>query len=194
MATDDAAAAAAAERKSKLRRSKSYQDKGNRLESNSHRSKVRAGGSVRERKSSSIRTHSHRHGKDSDRVRSKSMVSDRVASKSMGTAKDRTSKTDQLRSVSEGRRRNAMQHKLKEMKNLEGSTAKAIVLQADRREDSIVACRALFDRIDADGSGTLDRNEIAMLATKMVHRPAHWLCHTLTKVPATAESDSNVFC
>lgn len=71
-----------------------------------------------------------------------------------------------------------MTHSLHQMKHLEDS--KSAVGLDDRREDSIVACRALFDRIDVDGSGTLDRNEIAMLATKMVHQ--HFLCHHLLTV------------
>ena len=61
-----------------------------------------------------------------------------------------------------------MTHNLKQMKYLEGS--KSTMGPDDRRGDSVVACRRLFDRIDVDGSGTLDRNEIAMLATKMVHQ------------------------
>ena len=49
------------------------------------------------------------------------------------------------------------------MRNLE----QAKVASDSRRGDSLTACRALFDRIDVDGSGTLEREEIAMLATKM---------------------------
>lgn len=83
----------------------------------------------------------------------------------MVAPKDRSRTTEQLRSVSEGRR-SAMVHNLKQMKSLEASKEQA---GADgRSKDSIVTCRALFDRIDVDGSGTLDRNEISMLATKMV--------------------------
>lgn len=61
-----------------------------------------------------------------------------------------------------------MQHDLKDMKDLQKSKDEADSSGAvSRRGDSIVACRALFDRIDVDASGTLDREEIAMLATKM---------------------------
>jgi Ca2+-binding EF-hand superfamily protein len=83
----------------------------------------------------------------------------------MASPKDHGKNKEHLKSASEGSRRKAMQHNLKQMKNLEA--AKQEVGADNRRGDSIVACRALFDRIDVDGSGTLDRNEISMLATKM---------------------------
>jgi hypothetical protein len=127
--------------------------------------------------------------KDSDRIRSKSMRSDRtkhsdrsksqsmrqdrvkdsdgLRSGSTGSAKDRTRTTEQLRSNSEGKRRSAM-HSSK-LKSLEGSTT--LVTPANRRlkkaASTVVAARKLFDRIDVDGSGTLERDELAMLALKM---------------------------
>ena len=60
-------------------------------------------------------------------------------------------------------RKHAVQHRLREMKNLEA---------AKREHDGEVRsphshCRALFDRVDADGNGVLDREELAMLAQKM---------------------------
>jgi hypothetical protein len=128
----------------------------------------KSGSSSREHKSSSVRSSSHRgHHKHKD--------TDKLRSKSMASPKDHGKNKEHLKSASEGSRRKAMQHNLKQMKNLEA--AKQEVGADNRRGDSIVACRALFDRIDVDGSGTLDRNEISMLATKMVRRSLIWsLC------------------
>ena len=111
--------------------------------------------SLREHKSSlrSSSHHSRRKETDQGKLRSKSMARSHSRSK-------------ELRSGSEDGRK-SFQDKLKEMKNLEGS--KHELRSESRRSDTnVTVARALFDRIDLDGSGTLDRSEIAMLATKMV--------------------------
>ena len=84
-----------------------------------------------------------------------------------GSSSDEDSRPS-LRSQSErphrrADRKHAVQHRLREMKNLEA---------AKREHDGEVRsphshCRALFDRVDADGNGVLDREELAMLAQKM---------------------------
>ena len=114
--------------------------------------------------------------KHSDRLRSQSTrhdrvkTSDRLRSGSTGSATDRTRTTEQLRSDSEGKRRSATQSS-KQLKTLEGSTTQATPdnHRLKKAANTIVAARKLFDRIDIDGSGTLERDEIAMLAMKMVH-------------------------
>ena len=80
------------------------------------------------------------------------------------------------------------------MKNLQASAASASDASSvsdARRSDSIVACRALFDRVDVDGSGTLDRNEISMLATKMVRRPLFCACRAENSILAQSPTIRN---
>ena len=106
------------------------------------------------KRSSSTREKSSRGGRESGRERKKDKGKGKRSSKQAApeNADDQPS-----------RRRGAAQHSLKDMRNLE----QAKVASDSRRGDSLTACRALFDRIDVDGSGTLEREEIAMLATKM---------------------------
>jgi len=47
------------------------------------------------------------------------------------------------------------------------------------------------DRIDVDGSGTLDRNEISMLATKMVRRPLFCACRAVISILAQSPTIRN---
>ena len=106
------------------------------------------------KRSSSTREKSSRGDRESGRERKKDKGKGKRSSKQAApeNADDQPS-----------RRRGAAQHSLKDMRNLE----QAKVASDSRRGDSLTACRALFDRIDVDGSGTLEREEIAMLATKM---------------------------
>jgi hypothetical protein len=104
-----------------------------------------------------------KHELRSESRRGDSIDKGKLRSKSMARSHSRSK---ELRSGSEDGRK-SFQDKLKEMKNLEGS--KHELRSESRRSDTnVTVARALFDRIDLDGSGTLDRSEIAMLATKMV--------------------------
>ena len=113
--------------------------------------------SLREDKSSlhSSSHHSRRKQTDQGKLRSKSMAPTRSHSRNK-----------ELRSGSEDGRK-SIQDKLKEMKHLEGSKH-GLRSESRRGDTNVIVARAIFDRIDLDGSGTLDRSEIAMLATKMV--------------------------
>ena len=104
-----------------------------------------------------------KHELRSESRRGDSIDKGKLRSKSMARSHSRSK---ELRSGSEDGRK-SFQDKLKEMKNLEG--LKHELRSESRRSDTnVTVARALFDRIDLDGSGTLDRSEIAMLATKMV--------------------------
>ena len=177
------ALAAADERRERQQKALRSQSEG-KIRSKSHKGSgggTRSGGSSRERGSSkssgSVRSASERPAKKGHRggggksVRSASskQPKGKVGSKSVREKGSSSSIKPVLTSASEGgRRRTAMQHNLKQMKDLEASKEEADSSgDGNRRGDSLVACRALFDRIDVDASGTLDREEIAMLATKM---------------------------
>lgn len=173
----------------KKRRSQS--EKPAKIRSKSHKGSsggggTRSGGSSRERGSSKssreLRSASERPSKSSGSLRSASerpgksvrsassrQPKDKVGSKSVREKRSSSSAKPEIKSASEGgRRRTAIQHNLKDMKDLHKSKDEAESSgEGNRRGESIVACRALFDRIDVDASGTLDRKEISMLATKM---------------------------
>ena len=173
-ATQDAAlVTSASQRKAKQLRSKSK--KPAKIRSKSHKGSgggTRSSGSSREHGSSkssgSLRSASERPGK-SLRSASSRQPKAKVGSKSVREKRSSSSAKPEIKLASEGgRRRTAIQHNLKDMKDLHKSKDEAESSgEGNRRGESIVACRALFDRIDVDASGTLDRKEISMLATKM---------------------------